>query len=143
MYSQWRWEKQRPEWVSFYLVSWKVRASASLKLWAQEEISHLKRRRCLPCFASIIQQHNSPLGNTEWVLRPLNESKSRASAFHACLSWKNFWDSPTHPKPHYAYSLKWYMDQQDWQQGLGNCIVFFIWCIRNETIAYVWLCVCT
>lgn len=57
----------------FYLVS----ASTSIKLWVEEEISILKRRKCLPCFASIIQQCNSPLGNAEWVLRPLNESKSQ------------------------------------------------------------------
>ncbi len=74
----------------FYLVSWKVSASVSLKFWVREEISHLKRKKCLPCFASIIQQPNSPLGNTEWVLRPLNESKSWASVSHACLSWNNF-----------------------------------------------------
>lgn len=34
------------------------------------------------------------------------------------------------------------MDQQDWQRGFGNCIVFFMRCIRNETALHTCVCVC-
>lgn len=118
-------------------------AAVSFKCWVQEEIARLKRRKCLPCFASIIQQANFPLGNRassetfKWI-------KSWASVSHTCLFRNNFWNSPTHLNPHYAHSLKWYMDQQEWQLGFSNCIVFFTWCIHNETVvhlcAYVCLC---
>lgn len=62
---------------SLHLVS----VGAPIKSWPEEERSLLKRRKCLPRFASIIQQLNSPLGNSASSKTFLNESKSQ------CVFW--------------------------------------------------------
>lgn len=60
----------------------------------------LKWRKWLPCFASIIQQPDFPLGNPvssepfKWIKKP-------GPVSHSCLLWNHFWESSTHPKPHF------------------------------------------
>lgn len=130
----------------------------SLKVWKRQKLSHLKWRKRLPCFASIIQQQNSPLGFTEWDLRPLNESKSWAAVSHACLSWNNIWLTHT-SKPALQLHLKTLHGAAGLTERLSHPVGFSIQCISTEkhdtcVLRYVivnvmvcardseWMCVC-